>query len=177
MVKPWPATAAGHASISPLTTTNAAQQVQQVQQVTPLALSLQSPSAAQQVTPLPLSSQPPNAAQQVTPLPLSSKPLKHLQPQPPNDQQQAHSASSCNFMQQYHPPPLPQCSSNDSTFLMDDDMLSITSDQLGIPISTHERTPEPEHSFKLQINLLAAPQGQKIRKEIEAELVHGSGQC
>ena len=139
----------------PLSSSQPLNAVQQFQQVMPLPLS--PPNATQQVqqvTPLPLSSpQQPNAAQQVTPLPLcSSQPpntayLQHPQSQPSNNQQQAHcsySVISCNFMQQYQLPPPPQCSSNDSIFLMHDEVLSIISDQVGIPI---ERTPESYHEL------------------------------
>ena len=41
-------------------------------------------------------------------------------------------------MQQYQLPPPPQCSSNDSIFLIDDEVLSIISDQVGIPIERHK---------------------------------------
>lgn len=75
-------------------------------------------------------------------------------------------------MQLHQSPPLslPQCPSNDSTFLIDNDVLSIISDQLGILIGTQEKTPEPDHTFQLQISLPSTPQGQKIEKILRQNL-------
>ena len=77
--------------------------------------------------------------------------------------------SFCNFMQPHQSPSLnlQQCPSNDSTFLMDDDVLSIISDQLGIPIA---KTPEPDNNFQLQISLPSTPENEKIEKILRQNL-------
>ena len=53
---------------------------------------------------------------------------------------------------------------------MDDDVLSIISDQLGIPIGIQEKTPEPDHTFQLQISLPSTPQNEKIEKILRQNL-------
>ena len=59
----------------------------------------------------------------------------------------------------------------DSTFLLDDDVLTIISDQTGVYLTNREATPElSQLPFSLQIDLPTTPQGEKIEKILKQRL-------